>query len=460
VSVDLFADTKFKPFARGKQRDSFTLSDPGLAEGHIFEGAVRSSKTIVSLIRWLLFVIEGPPGNLLMMGKTERTLKRNVIEPLQQLLGKKRVRFSAGAGEIVICGRTVFVAGANNELAVEKIQGLTLVGFYGDEAPTWPQSVFDMARTRCSEPGAAWFITGNPASSTHHLKTDWIDRAKLHLTRDGKVIRRSMNAPGTQDVHVYSFTIYDNPFLTPEFVASLERSYTGVFRRRNILGEWCMAEGAIYDMWDPERHVIDFEQIPQLDRWIGVGVDYGTINPFHAGDLAIGPAPRGQGGKALYVTSEYRYDSRVSHRQMSNREYAQAMQTWLRRVPHPAAPQVRGFHPDTIAVDPSATYFRVELHKMGITSTGADNRVLAGIADVSSLIAADRFYVCRQGAPELIKEFPDYAWDPKAAQRGEDAPLKQKDHGLDQVRYISRTTRHEWWDDVLPDVASLDYADA
>lgn len=452
----LFADTKLKPLARGKQRDSFTLSDPGLAEGHFWEGAVRSSKTIVSIIRWLLFVLTAPPGDLMMIGKTERTLKRNVISPIQALLGTKRARLVAGSGEIIICGRTVLLQGANDVGAIDKIRGATLVGWYGDEIPTWPKDLFDLARTRLSERGAAWFGTGNPDSSVHHLKTDWIDRAKLHLQRDGTVIRRPANDPDTRDVHVYSFTIYDNPFLTPEFVRKLEQSYTGVFRRRNILGEWCMAEGAIYDAWDPARHVLDFDEIPQLDRWLGVGVDYGTINPFHAVDLGIGPAPRGQDGRALYVTSEYRYDSKASYRQMSNREYADAMRSWLRRVPHPSAPQVRGFEPETVAVDPSATYFRVELHKMGMTSVGADNRVTAGIADMSSLIAADRFYVCRQGAPGLIKEIPDYVWDPKAALRGEDAPLKQRDHGLDATRYISRTTRYEWWDEVLPDLVSSD----
>jgi hypothetical protein len=47
------------------------------------------------------FVRTGPAGNLAMIGKTERTLKRNVIDPLVDMLGPKRCRYVAGAGN---CG--------------------------------------------------------------------------------------------------------------------------------------------------------------------------------------------------------------------------------------------------------------------------------------------------------------------------------------------------------------------
>lgn len=454
-SADPFALTKFKPLSRGKMRDSFVLSERGAAVGHFWEGAVRSGKTISSIVRWLLFCVEGPPGALAMIGRTERTLKRNVLDIIVQLVGAKKAKVIVGSGVMRFAGREIHLIGANDEQAVSKIQGLTLAGFYGDEMPTWPKAVFDMARTRCSEPGGEWFGTGNPASSTHHLKTDWIDRAALHLRRDGSVIRR--RGREAQNVHIYSFTIYDNPHLTPEFVSLLETSYTGMFRRRNILGEWCMAEGAIYDAWDPDRHVLRFAEIPPLDRWIGAGVDYGTVNPFHAVDLGIGPAPRGQAGRALYVTSEYRYDSRKHVRRMTDLEYAKAMQGWLREIPHPSAPAVRGVAPEILAIDPSAASYRVQLHNMGMTSVLADNNVLAGIRDMGSLIAHDRLYVCGEGAPELIREIPNYAWDDRAAKLGDDKPIKQGDHGLDAKRYIGRTSREEWWEEIFPDL--LDIAD-
>ena len=96
----------------GKQLDSVKLATSRL---NIWEGSVRSSKTICSLIAWLTFVREGPPGNLLMVGKTERTLKRNIIDPLTEMLGDKRCHLIAGSGELWLLGRRVYLAGAEDE---------------------------------------------------------------------------------------------------------------------------------------------------------------------------------------------------------------------------------------------------------------------------------------------------------------------------------------------------------
>ena len=444
-----YPDTTVKPLVRGKQLDSFTLSAQGLAHGHLWEGTVRSSKTVVSLMRWLEFVIDGPPGPLAMIGKTERSLKRNILDTLVQWLGPKRARLVQGSGEITICGRKVYLAGANDEGAVARIQGLTLVGFYGDEISTWPKAVFDMARTRLSMPGSEWFGTSNPDSKTHFLKTEIIDRAKRHLRRDGSIVQR--RGDEWQDVHVYSFTLYDNPYLTPEFVRRTERSYTGMFYKRYILGEWCMAEGAIWDAWDDAKHVIPFSAIPTNAHWIGAGVDYGTNNPFHAGTLALGPAPRGMDGAALYVTTEYRYDSRrPGMRRKTDFEYASELQQWLGDVRNPGPHDVRGMVPPLLAVDPSAASFRVQLAQLGIDSAAADNNVIPGIRDVGSVIAADRLYVC-EDAKYLIDEIPSYSWDDKAAKAGKDEPVKVDDHGCDQLRYIIRSSRADWWDVIFPE---------
>ena len=38
-----------------------------------------------------------------------------------------------------------------------------------------------------------------------------------------------------------------------------------------------------------------------------------------------------------------------------------------------------------------------------------------------------------------IKEFASYIWDEKAAERGEDKPVKEHDHAMDSVRYFVYT---------------------
>lgn len=134
----------------GRQRRSVELATARL---NLWEGSVRSSKTVSSLLAWLLFTRTGPAGNLCMVGRTERTLKRNVIDPLVDMLGPRRCRYLAGARELWLLGRRVYIAGANDERAADKIRGLTLAGAYVDEVTVIPESFWAMLLSRLSVEG-------------------------------------------------------------------------------------------------------------------------------------------------------------------------------------------------------------------------------------------------------------------------------------------------------------------
>jgi phage terminase large subunit len=136
----------------------------------------------------------------------------------------------------------------------------------------------------------------------------------------------------------------------------------------------------------------------------------------------------------LYATSEWRHEARITRRQMTDAEYSREVRAWL-----------DGLHvrPEWTVVDPSAASMIEQLHRDGITPVGADNAVMDGIRTVSSLLAADRFKV-HKSCRGLISEFPAYAWDDKAAEAGEDKPVKAEDHSLDALRYALRTTEALW----------------
>lgn len=428
----------------GKQRESVRRST---AAGNLWEGAVRSSKTVCSLIRWLEYLIDGPRGELAMIGKTERTLKRNVIDPIIGMVGPRRAKLSAGSGEASILGRRIYLCGANDVGAVNKIAGMTLAGWYGDEIPRWPEDVFSMARTRASIDGAQWFGTGNPEAKNHWLNRDFIQRARYAIQRDGSVIERF--GDDAIDMNVFSFVIDDNPSLNPAFVERLKREYTGVFYKRNILGEWCMAEGAIFAEWDADRNVMPRQNMPMMREWLSVGVDYGTSNPFHAGMLGIGPDPR-DGGERLYLTDEYRWDSRKERRQLSDVEYSAGLRQWLADIkPTGVSGDLRGVMPGVVAVDPSAASFRVQCYRDGLPTVAADNEVTDSIRVAGSLIAAGKIVVAEE-MPALIDEIPGYVWDSKAAKLEIEQPLKIGDHGIDAcLRYAPYSTRHVWHHDVF-----------
>jgi PBSX family phage terminase large subunit len=420
----------------GKAREAVRLTTASI---NIFEGAVRSGKTIASLIAWLAFVRTGPAGPLLMVGKTERTLARNIIDVLVEMLGPARCKLIAGTGELWLLGRKVYLAGANDERSQEKIRGLTLAGAYVDEATTAPASFWNMLRSRLSVEGARLIATTNPEGPNHYLKKDWLDRARLHLTGAGQL--HSAEAGNTIDLARFSFRLADNPTLGATFLANVERDYVGLWRRRMIDGEWTVAEGAVYDMFDPDAHVIDL--LPQMRRWIAIGVDYGTVNPFDA--VLLGLA-----GGRLYAVAELRYDSRVARRQRTDAEHSTALRSWLAAVRRPGEQDTAGVSPEWACVDPSAASFIAQCHRDGLRNvTAADNSVLDGIRTVSSLLAGGRLLVHRSCAA-LIEELPSYSWDPKAAEKGEDRPIKVADHAVDACRYACRTTESIWRRQVNP----------
>ena len=81
---------------------------------------------------------------------------------------------------------------------------------------------------------------------------------------------------------------------------------------------------------------------------------------------------------------------------------------------------------------------RQQLRKRGFRVIKAKNDVEDGIRLVSTklnLIKIIFSNVCQN----TIKEFASYIWDAKAAERGEDKPIKQYDHAMDAVRYFVYT---------------------
>lgn len=391
---------------------------------NVWEGSIRSGKTIASLIRWLQFVANPPrDGELVMIGKTRETINRNLFAPLQNqnLFDRvitKQIQYNAGAPTATILGRTVHILGANDAKAEPKVRGMTVCGAYVDEATVLPRTFWDQLVGRCSVPGAKIFATTNPDNPAHWLRKEYLLRAAATQLRS------------------WHFTIDDNKALDPGYVSWLKSTYTGLWYKRFVLGQWVQAAGAIYDMWDEDRHVVDI--LPRIQRWIACGVDYGTVNPFAALMLGLGEDGR------LYFTNEWRYDSRVARRSLTDIEYSGRMRQWMGQIQSPHEPGRIGVTPEWTVVDPSASSFVTQLYRDGLTPTLANNAVIDGIRSVGSLLATDLLKVHRS-CTGWIEEAPSYVWDEKHAEKyGEDKPIKADDHSLDGGRYAVHTTEALW----------------
>lgn len=387
---------------------------------NIAEGAVRSTKTVSMNLAWLrlLLTMQQTDGDLLMIGKTERTLKRNVLIPLQRIVGRNRCKLNAGTGELQLLGHTVYIAGANDERSHEKIAGLTVRAAYADEISLYPESMWRMLTSRLSMKESILLGTTNPASPMHYLKKGYLDLAKLHITSH-ETKESDLERP--LNVLRMTFKLTDNPFLQTSFIDELKREFTGLWRRRYVDGEWVLADGAIYETFDPSRHVKNLTLIDNSTRV--VGIDYGTTNPFSAHAVEFR-------SDALHVFSEY-----YEQRSLTDAQLAENFIKWY---------DSNNIRAQWICIDPSAASFRLELWKRGFTNLmNAKNDVVDGIRVTASLFSQD-LIVINPSCIALQEELPGYSWDPKASEKGLDQPIKENDHACDDLRYSVASTENLW----------------
>lgn len=391
------------------------------AKINLWTGSVRSGKTVGSLIRWCTYVANPPRGgSLVVSGKTFDTIYRNVFGPLTDpaITGELAdlISYTRGAPTAMMLGREIEVISANDAKAEARLRGMTCAGMYIDEASLIPEDFWTQALARLSVPGSMLFATTNPAAPSHWLRKKYLLRAK---------------DVGLRNWH---FTLDDNPYLDPAYIAWLKSTYVGLWYRRYILGHWCFAEGAVYDMFDEDSHVVDV--LPPISQWLCLAVDYGTTNPLDAVLLGLGV------DSVLYAVAEWRWDSRLEGRQLTDAQYSKELRDWLRTVQLPAS-NLRGPQPKYLVIDPSATSFKVQAWQDGWTVTDGVNAVSDGIRLVSTLLGLGRLKIHRS-CKSLLDEIPGYSWSEKAAERGEDVPVKADDHAVDALRYGVATTRAMW----------------
>lgn len=379
---------------------------------NIWTGSVRSGKTISSLIAWIMFVHAAPPGPLLMAGKTERTLKRNILDPLRDIVGVKNFKLNRGEGELHLYGRPIMLAGANDERAEEKVRGITLAGSYLDEASLLPESFFKQVLARMSVRGARMFTTTNPDGPYHYLKEGYIDRV------------------GELDAVVWDFVLADNLALDPDYVTALKAEYREgtLFYKRFIEGLWVAAEGAVFDMWNPETMVVP--DLPSEPDALDVAIDYGTSNATVAGLFGSWEHSQESQPKAALLRS-YRHSGKETGRTKTDSEYADDIIDWLgsdiNRV-------------SSIILDPSAASFKAELRSRGLRIRDANNDVLDGIRLHGSMLHTGAYVLLdRPSNKHVEREYGAYLWDSKAQAKGEDKPIKQNDHAMDMTRYYLYT---------------------
>jgi len=403
---------KFRPFSLKQKKLLMWWTDNSPYKDYdmlIAEGAIRSGKTVAcidSFMTWSL--AKHRNQNFIVAGKSMGALKRNVLEPMFQILTAKGIEYHYHRSEnphVSVGSNTYYLFGASNEASQDTLQGLTAAGAYLDEVVLFPQSFVDQAIGRCSaetgKNGAKLFFNCNPEGPYHWFKTEYIDKAK-----EKKIL-------------VLHFTMEDNLSLSEKVKARFRRMFSGVFFKRYILGLWVMAEGVIYDMFNKEDHVVDTIERGYSRYYISC--DYGTKNPTTFGLWGLYDG-------IWYKTKEYHYDGRQAMIQKTDEEYCDDLEAFVGDI-----------RINSVIVDPSAASFITAIRKRGRFSvTEANNAVIDGIRNLSTALGR-KLIQYNDCCLETFREFASYVWDEKASSRGEDKPIKDNDHQMDADRYFINT---------------------
>ena len=391
-----------------KQRRVLTWWRPGSPDEKyqavICDGAVRSGKTLctgLSFFCWAMCCFDG--RNFALCGKTITGVRRNLLQDLLPVLEGMGFRCeeqrSRNALHVRLGGRrnTFYLFGGKDESSAALIQGITLAGVLLDEVALMPRSFVEQAIARCSVTGSRLWFSCNPESPAHWFYREWIEKAE----EKGALRLR--------------FTMEDNPGLSEQVKQRYRTMFEGAFYRRFVLGEWVAAEGRVYDFFD-ESFVKPAPE-GEMEQWY-ISCDYGTVNPTSMGLW-------GKRGENWYRVAEFYYDARAQRRQMTDEEYADALEKLA------GGRKIRA-----VVLDPSAASFAETLRRRGLRVKKADNEVLSGIRLTAQMLKTGRMVICSPCA-DAIREFSLYRWE--EGEDGRDRVRKEHDHAMDEIRYFAAT---------------------
>lgn len=227
-------------------------------------GATQCGKTHIDT-RFIIpdRIIErlGRPGLVFIVGVSKGTIQRNVIEPLQEIWGNNLVTDIGSNNISTIFGEKVYCIGADNVGMVRKYRGARIKYLYIDEIVDINEEVFELLKSRLSFEYSCCDASGNPQSRTHFIK---------------KFIESDI------DAYVQHYTLFDNPFLPQKYVEELCKEYQGtVYYNRYILGQWCNAEGLIFQQIANDSKRFTTKQV-QLNSIISIGIDWGGNKSKHS----------------------------------------------------------------------------------------------------------------------------------------------------------------------------------
>jgi len=192
-----------------------------------------------------------------------------------------------------------------------------------------------------------------------------------------------------------------NPYLTRDFISSLEDQYSGVFLDQELEGKFVGLEGLVYGGFDRTRHVVtDWVLKHKHGHFVRfvASCDFGWMNPMALLVFGVDSDDR------LYAIDE------IYKRKLMMSDFVEVCRDMRKKY------KIEAFY-----CDPSEPEHIHQLRVGGLNALQANNDVLAGINSVASRLEFQRdgrarLYV-HERCVNLLSEFENYAYpDPKKHQ--------------------------------------------
>ncbi|MEK4391015.1 PBSX family phage terminase large subunit [Bacillus sp. FSL M7-1004] len=369
----------------------------------ICSGAKRAGKTFVLLLTFLGHISKYQNMGLsfIIGGATQASIKRNILNDLELILGKELRLDKSNAVEIF--GNRVYCFDGANADSWKKARGFTSAGAFLNEATALHDSFVKEVISRCSYKGAMVMMDTNPENPMHTVKTDYIDK-------DGQRLKN-----GRLNIRSFHFSLFDNNFLDPEYVESIVASTpSGMFTDRDIYGYWVAPEGVIYKDFKKDIHYISSKELENrkvnFTKYFA-GVDWGYEHPGSI--VVIGQDDQG----CFYLLEEH-------CKQHEEIDY------WVK-----VAKDIKerygniNFYCDTARPEHIVRFRREKLRALD-----ADKAVVSGIEEVARLFKRDLIFIVEDKVSRFKKEIFMYVWNPNTGE-----PVKEWDDVLDSIRYAIYT---------------------
>ena len=389
---------------------------------NVWEGAVRSGKTVYALVAFCLYVVRSPENIFLLSGRTLQTIEKNCIFGdygiLEFIPGSRYGKVgNSTAITFAVKGQTkiIYVSGAADVKAYMALRGNTYAGWFADEINMHDMRFIEEAFNRTVKSAdRKHFWSLNPDNPNAPIYKDYLDRYDMMDKEERKKLG---------GYHWWHYVPTDNPSLTPTMLQAMELQYPkdSYLYQRYILGLRVMAEGLIY----PKITASMFRPAEDMD---GTEVRYCAIDfgATHATCMMFGGVYK-KNKRDWRIVQEY-YDENSDK---TTYDHYVGFLNECRNL---------GVDPNSmiIAIDPAAKVLRQEFLRHGLNVIKAKNEVLAGIEFTRNVLYSGALVLCDR-CRMLRSQFSTYSWDPKASERGDEKPIKQNDDAVDALRYFANT---------------------